>query len=233
MKSYLKFETALICDNDFSESNIKNVFECFSEKGFKKFIFLLDFDFDHKLPEDGIEKIKMLRKRISTLKPRAFQTEIFFNFTFSSDLSDNPYLSKMNGSKNDLLFLSMPPFYNDEEINSTLNNLLYKQKLLPVFTSFERNIKTCDDEYLNKFVFKSTAGIFALDFKYLINDAPNVHAVLEKAIADGIHIVPCFSMPLFYYADYEHSLSDFQGNCDSQFCIKLSRHIHSSFLLFK
>lgn len=232
MKSFLKFETAIICDNDFSESNIKNIFECFSEKGFKKFIFLLDFDFDNKLPKDGVEKIKNIRKRIFSLKPRALRAEIFFNFTFSTELADNPYLLKMNNKRN-LLFLTLPPFYDNEEINAVLNNLLYKQKFTPVFTSFDRNIKTCSNEYLQNFVFKPTAGIFAMDFRYLASNFYCANKSILKAVQEKIHIVPCFSLPLFYYADYEASLNDFQKYNSNEFCIELSRLIHISFNLFK
>ena len=206
MIDIFKIRTAIICNNDFSKETLNKTFEFFISRGFDKFIFLYEFDFDLRSPAEANLRIKDISDKINLLKPKGISVKVAYKFVFSDVLKENLYLSDMISKKDRLIFLQLPMFYNDIKVNEILNYLLYKEKLQPIFVDFDRNIITCDDEFLNSNIFKSTAGIFAFDFNFLMSDSDNALKWVDRALKNNIYIFPCFSADLFNYAGYDKVL---------------------------
>ena len=232
MIDYLNFDVAIICSNDFSEVKLRETFDFFVPLGIKNFIFLYDFDFDLKIPSDEIKKIKLIRDRISFIKPKGISVKCYFNFVFSSELNDNLYIRSMT-SKVKPLFVQLPAFYQDYAISATLNNLLYKQKKLPIFTGFEKSLVTSPTQYINELVFKATAGVFALDFNFLTSTSDISQKLIYKAMRNNIPLVICFSNDLSDYAGFEKVLYNYKIKNSEAFLNDLSNHLKSSFSLLK
>ena len=237
MLDYLKLDTAIICNNDFSEANLKNTFDFFTRNGFNNFIFLYDFDFDVNYPSTAIRNMKIIRDRLKALKPidKHITAKARFNFIMTEDLLNNQYVDQMNSAKRcKQIFLHIPAFYNSECVSPILHQLLYRKKLTPVFTSFDKNIATCDEVYLDKFVFKSTAGIFAFDFNYFFSNTDSVNNIIRKSIIQNISLTVCFSGELSDYAGISKVLYNFKSKNSKDYCIDLFRHLYkSSNLLLK
>ena len=233
MLDNLKIDTAIICNNDFSEPNLKETVDLFSVNGFTKFIFLYDFDFDIHNPIFAMRNLKTLNKRLVSIDvPKGISVKVAFNFVLTDDLRNNRYLQQMiacQGSKQ--IFLRMPAFYESDSISSVLNHLLYKLKLTPVFTDFNKNIVSCSSEYLDDFVFKSTAGVFAFDFNYLFSNSSAVHGLMIKAIIQNISVAVSFSSNIGAYAAMEKIFSDFKTKESRDYCVDLFRHLYRSSIL--
>ena len=235
MLEYLKIDTAIICNNDFDETNLKETIELFSANGFAKFIFLYDFDFDIHNPIIAMRNLKALNKRIGSISvPKGISVKTAFNFVLTEDLKNNRYLNRMIKSQvSKQIFLRMPTFYESDSISSILNHLLYKLKLTPVFTDFNKNIVSCSSEYLDGYVFKSTAGVFAMDFNYLFSNSSAVHNLMIKAIIQNISVAVSFSGSLGSYAAMDKIFFDFKAKESNDYCVDLFRHLYKSSTLLK
>ena len=232
---YLKIDTAIVCNNDFSEENLKETIELFSKNGFSKFIFLCDFDFDIHNPIVAMRNLRALNKMLKLIQlPKHISVRSGFNFVLTEDLLDNRYLNKMIAcQRSKQIFLRMPLFYESESINPILNHLLYKLKLTTVFTDFNKNLISCSRNYLDTYVLKPTAGIFALDFNYLFSSSPDVHNLIIKSIIQNISLAVSFSGELGYYTAMEKILNDFKSKESSDYCIDFFRHLYKSSILLK
>ena len=236
MLDYLKLDTAIICNNDFSEDNLKNTFEFFLQNGFSNFIFLYDFDFDIHYPSTAIRSMKTLRNRLKIFKQtdKHINVKLRYNFIVTAELLNNPYVDRMNSIKRcKQIFLQMPAFFESDCINPILHQLLYRRKQMPVFTSFDKNIVTCSKNSLENCVFKSTAGIFSLDFNYLFSNTEEVNKIIQKAIIQNIPLAVCFSGELSDYAGLSKVLYNFKSKNSKDFCIDFFRHIYKSSNLLK
>jgi len=230
MRGFLDIDTAVICNNDFSEDNLRNTFDIFVERGFKKFIFLFDFDFDYKVPSQSIQTIKDIRYRLNMLRPKGVHAECYFKFIFSEAIKDNLYIDKMLPKNSRTIFLDIMPFCEDDSIGGTLNYLLYKQKKLPIFICFEHTLLTSSAEFVHS-VFKSNAGVFAFDFDFLTSDSSLAHEVILKSIIQKIPMMFCFSRDLTYYSGFLKVLYNFKSKNSENFILDFSEHLHRSFEL--
>ncbi len=201
-----KIKTAIICNNDFSVETLNKTFEFFISRGFINFIFLYEFDFDLRSPAEANRRIKDISEKINLIKPNGISVKVTYKFIFSDSLKENSYLADMISKKDRHIFLQLPVFYNDIKANEILNYLLYKEKLQPIFVDFDRNIITCDDEFLNTNIFKSTAGVFAFEFNFLMSDSEYALKWIDRALKKDIRIFPCFSADMFNYAGFDEVL---------------------------
>lgn len=194
--SYLDFDTLLICNNCFDEESVKFTLDFFKDVGIRKFIFTYEFDCTVKPMSFAIQKFKTLKPYLQLLAPRGVRIYTAFDVIMSDGIVFDPSFKRFTMGHSNRVFIDLP-FYNYENwLESDMNHLLYKNKLKPAFTSFERIGDIYEPAMLDRFMTIKNA-IFCMDVNYLtsIQATSNV----KKLILQGATIFPCVSNDPFNY----------------------------------
>ncbi len=194
--AYLDFDTLLICNNYFDKESVKFTLDFFKEVGIRKFIFTYEFDRNVKPMPFAIQKLKTLKPYLKSLAPRGVRIYTAFNVVLSNGIVFDRSFNRLSMGHSDRVFVDLP-FYNyNDWLESDMNHLLYKNKLKPAFTSFERNFNIYENAMIDRFIGIKNA-IFCMDINYLTS----IHTTddLKKLILCGTNILPCISNHPFDY----------------------------------
>lgn len=200
--AYLDFDTLLIDNQEFEDVDLIHTFRFFSDLGIKHFIFSYEVDCDRTTVPLALSKLKRFHKRLQHCKVRGSQIHSTLCLFLTERLVTHDMLKRLTFEESNCLFLSLPLFVGDEWIASDLNFLLYKQKMCPVFTSFERNLQTNSAALLNCISHISSA-VYAIDAMFLTSDEGFAFAM--DLIRKGCRILPCVSKHLSEYAGIQKS----------------------------
>lgn len=192
--AYLDFDTLLVCNNYFDEESVKHTLTFFNDLGIRKFIFTYDYD---RIPMSfAVSKFRTIKPYIKSCAPRGSQIYTSFNVLMSEGLVFEPSFKRLSLGHSDRIFINCPLFNYDGWLESDMNRLLYKNKLKPDFTSFERNLLICDRQMINRFLSIKNA-VFGIDLNYLTAIKNTLDT--EKIISRKINIMPCISSHIFNY----------------------------------
>jgi hypothetical protein len=200
--AYLDFDTILIDNQCFEETDLVDTFSFFSKLGVKHFIFTYEMDFDRVTISRSVQKAKQLNRRIQSLLPRGCRAYTVVRPLLIQGLAFHPELWRLCLSGTNFLFLSLPLFVGDNWVPSDLNFLLYKQKINPVFTSFERNLFTNSKDLLGRISHISTA-VYAMDAMFLTS--ADGFSVAQGMLQGQVRLLPCLSKHLSEYAGIQKS----------------------------
>ena len=97
----------------------------------------------------------------------AFNTHLSEGVTFNDDIN-RVYCNKQIKA----IFTALPLFTDQQyqPIALDINNLLYKKKAFPIFTSFEKIIESSSLNFCSKFINNSKIGI-SVDLNYLLKSS--------------------------------------------------------------
>ena len=229
--AYLDFDTILIDNQLFDETILLATFQFFSELGIRHFIFTYELDCDRMTIPAALSKLKHVQSRLKRCKTRGSRFYLALRPILTEGLVTHKQFKRLAfGQSSDCLFLSLPLFVGDEWVASDLNYLLYKQKLNPVFTSFERNLQTNSKELVNSISHISSA-VYALDAMLLTSNEG--FAIAQDLIKNGCRILPCVSKHLSEYAGIQKSYAHLMDHVPSVDYFNLCKCFHytKSFIL--
>ena len=186
----LDFDSLVICNNDNSLESIKLTIDHFKALGIKKYIVTLPVDIEADSMYDIQLKYKNLKASLASIKPRGCTLKVVYNTYIAPGVSYNPILSKLSFAKTNRLFVQTPLFLNDSWFSPQINHFLYKQKLLPVFTCFERTLVSSDKDFSSK-LYKIQKGACCVDINYMTS-FEGITRVKEMMRA-GAMILPAIS----------------------------------------
>ena len=194
--AYLDFDTLVICNNDFSEDFLLSCFDFFHELGIRNFIFTYDFDVANRPVSTGLETLRTLKPYLQTLKPRGVRIYTAMNVILSKDVAYNKDLARLTIPHTDRLFINLPLFDEHPWLESDLAHLVYRKKLSPMFTSFERNAITYDDTTIERFS-RLPGTVFCVDANYMFS--LRSQAKLTLLLKAGARILPSISNKMSDY----------------------------------
>ena len=199
MLTSLGFDTLIIHLDKF-HSDIGQTFDFFYDLGIKNFLFI--FDYDPLCDSISLKKSKMnkFKELYAKSASRKIKIKCAFNLHISEGASFNSSLSSIYCNKQArTVFLTLPLFTdcNYQPIALDINNLLYKIKAYPIFTSFEKTIESSNLNFCSKFINNSQIGI-SIDLNYLLN--PQKENVFKELLKSNTAIFPSITQNLSNYA---------------------------------
>ena len=138
----LDFDYLLVSMRPFSKDAVRSTVDLFYERGIRKFVFLMDFDFNLISAPRILDRIKQIKSELNSIRPYAASFILAPNLTMCEDMLLNPDIARLRVAHSRFLFLQLPCFIDESWIQADLNHLLFKQNIGPIFTSFEANLKT-------------------------------------------------------------------------------------------
>ncbi len=203
--AYLDFDTLVICNNDFSESFLASCFDFFGELGIKNFIFTYDFDVANRPISGGLQTLRTLKPYLHTFQPRGTRVFTAINVILSKDIAYNEDLTRLTISNTERLFVNLPIFDGQSWLEPDLTHLVYRKKLRPLFTSFERNAITYDNPMIERFS-RLPNAVFCIDANYMFS--LRSQAKLTLLLKSGARILPCISNKMSDYVAVLQGYSD-------------------------
>ena len=190
----LDFTSLVISNDDYSLNSLRENVEFFHDIGIKKFIVTYSYNPSSDSNRTLYNGIRAIKENISTIRPRGAKIKLAVNVYLSSGASYNPMLKKLSFENSDKIFVQLPLFVDNAWLPQELNFLLYKQKLTPVFTSFEKNLISCDYEFASQ-LYKIQKSVFCLDLNYItsvnadgrVRQAMGRNTVILPSITDYVH----------------------------------------------
>lgn len=226
MPLLLGFDALVINNHQYSDNDLRSLFELFAPVGIRKFIFLCEFDLSRDSFMITADKISRFEARLKELSPRGVHSVVRYELQFDTGATDNASLKKLFASRTKRsIFVSLPMFPNpdDNQFATDLNKLLYRMKGFPIFSSVQNLIETSPSEFSQKLL--STPAGFSFDINYLFRTD---HKDLTEALISGnTHILPMISNRLPNYVGIEKQIEYF---CESfgkkqyyQLCSQINR----------
>ena len=223
--AYLDFDTLLICNNYFDKESVKYRLEFFKSVGIRKFIFTYEFDRYAYPTSFAIQKFRTLKPYLKSLAPRGVRIYTAFNIVMTEGFVFDPSFNRFTFGHSNRVFVDLPFYDYEHWLESDMNRLLYKNKLNPAFTSFDRNFTVCDRDMLNRFLSIKNA-VFCLDINYMTSI--NVTNDLENFVLRKTNILPCISNHIFEYPGIIKSFNLLQNRMGKQNYTKLCKIFYNS-----
>ena len=211
MLTSLGFDTIVVNNREYDNENLCLLLDLFCKCGIKNFIFLSDFDLERNSFRLEHDKIIDFKNRISTVVPYTIHPKVFFNLYVTNGFSSNKDIKRCYSvKKNRFLFAQLPMFtdINFDLIAHDLNNLMYRQKSFPVFSSFDTILNTASDDFCKKLINNKNIG-FCFDINYIF-DPKNVE-LFSSVLNSKAFILPMISHNISNYAGILKSAEFFMG----------------------
>ena len=199
MLSSLGFDTIIVHADKIS-SNIEHAYNIFYEIGIKKVLLLFNYD-------PLCDSITLIKSRANEFKSlcskyayRRIKIKCALNLHITEGSVFNDSINRIYCNKSfKTIFVSLPLFTETryQPIALDINNLLYKKKAFPVFTSFEKIIETSSLDFCSKFINNSRMGL-TVDLNYLLN--PQKDKLFNLFLTSNSLIIPTISQNMANYA---------------------------------
>ena len=227
--STLGFNNLIIANNDFSESNIEKTFSFILRHGFRRIIFLYDFDvYSDRLPRH-LEDISNLSSHIKKYKPYGVSATIESNVIFTRDTAYYDKLSMLSNRKTKHLFIGMLPFDGETWYDRSMGHLINHRRLTPVFTSFERALLS-NTESFSSYLISTQPAAFSIDINSFIS--PAMLPYIKRLIAANRLIIPTISGVIEDYVALSENLQYFRQMIGEVNYTKLFLNVTKSNKLF-
>jgi hypothetical protein len=186
----LDFDSLVICNDDHNLESLKLTMDHFRELGIRNFIITMPVDLVNDPWASIKNNYKSFKDSITTIKPRGCTVSVVHNTYIVPGAAFNPILHKLTFAKTNRLFIQIPLFLDDSWFSPEINYFLYKQKLLPIFTRFERTLISSNKEFSTK-LYKIQKGAYCVDINYMtsIDGIPHI----KEGMRAGAIILPAIS----------------------------------------
>lgn len=158
----LDFNSLVICNDFYSNDELKEALSFFQSIGIRKFIVLKNIDPALDSTFSINNQMKNLNAKIKANKPRGALVRSCANIYLSPKVMQHPILKDLTLGDTDIVFIQPPLFVTDSWLQPDLNYLLYKQKLKPSFSCFERTYMSCKQN-VTQGLLKIKSASFCLD----------------------------------------------------------------------
>lgn len=222
----LGFDTLIINSRPYDDESIDRLVEIFSPLDVRRFVFLHDFD-PHVDPLAlSVDSARSFQSRVSARLPRGIHAKAFFTLKFTKDTVITPEILRLCISRGgNSLFVSLPMFpdTSDNDFAVSLNRLIYRSKMRPVFSSFESVRDTSQRSFSDKLLAINSCK-FALDINYLLR--PDNHDLASFIIHNNVQILPCISHDPSCYAGIQNAAQHYVDTYGKQEYYKLCSQIN-------
>ncbi len=221
----LDFNSLVICNEDGSYKSLSDTLLYFSELGIKNFIVTQSFDLNVSSQSKIISDCKMIKETIAAARPRGVRVHFVPTIFLSPKLLKNPFIKRLKIRNSNTVFIQAPFFVNDHWIHSDLNYLLYRQKLRPVFTRFEKNLISCTPKFATS-LFKTQKAAYCIDLNFFVSQKYEFR--LHQAVTFESPIIPCVSNNLCMYGDMYNRFAAMRECIGDLAYFKICKHINTS-----
>ena len=225
----LDFDTLVICNQSYDIKLLKKTTQYFKELGIKNFIVTHNINLASYSLSYIDSTFKEAKAFLKSATPSNCKLCVTPNVPVLEGYMHNTILKrltfKFSRTKTNRIFLEAPTDIDDWWLMQDLNYLIYKQRLVPVFVSVERNLKSYKIQYFNKFLSTRTA-VFCIDINTLISKSFTV--ILQKCVRKNIPIVPCISPKPHLYKDIIERFAKLREMLGDEQYLKLCKHFNDS-----
>jgi len=183
----LGFSNVIISNDDFKPDDLELTVQRLTDVGFKRLFFAKGHDVT-SLPLCAHKKVlKETSALLKNIKHSGASLHLISNILMTTESIYEDQISKLSPKNSQYIFVDYPAFDGKLWIDSSLNYLLYKQKKMPVFMSFEKNIATYDKDFLSH-ILSTRLAVFMIDLNSFAN--PNAIPYLKRLIKKDVVIIP-------------------------------------------
>lgn len=225
MKS-LGFDTLIINTRPYTERSVDMLMDIFYPLDLRHFIFLHEFDpLIDSLPS-ALDSAKLFQERVNAGLPRGARAKALMSLKFSNETVITPELHRLCVSRKvNSLFVSLPMFPDpsDNDFAASLNRILYRSGIDPIFNSFESICQTAPKQFCNKLLAINSCA-FVFDINYLFR--PDTRELSEQLAYHGTQILPCVSHDPSSYVGIAKDAELFTSRNGKQLYYKLCSQIN-------
>lgn len=204
---FLGFNTIIIANDDYSEDAISETINRLKSYGFKNIIFALTQDVTLSTISEHLHKKNLILNRVKSIKPYGIFIDTLSSAFMSEAAVYEKQISRLQIRKTNYLPIELPVFTGQDWIDQSLNALLYKIKVKPLFMSFEKNIATYEETFIRHLI-NTRLSAFMIDINAFEN--PRTITFIKDIINSGRIIIPGMSNSLIHYANIEGKIKFFK-----------------------
>lgn len=219
--SFLPFDYLVVSNPSLGFEAFKDTLSFFSDRGIRKFIFLLDFDRTLYTVAQIKDRQKKLNEHLQSIRPHGTLTDSFLNLILSDGIVYDPSIASLSSKMAPFLFVKAPVLCDASWVDSDLNYLLYKMKRQPILTSFEGNILTNSQTRIDQMI-HSKAYRFCLDLNYLTS--PDADPRMMQIISREISVFPSITHSLSNYVGIEKAFAQYKERLGEYTYARLCRN---------
>jgi hypothetical protein len=187
------FNTLVIANFEDIPYKIQRTLDKFNKAGITRFVILFPVNIRTTSYSKILSDLRNFRNTVLPYRPRGAKLIVYPSVYVEKGTLENPILKKLTIDGN-RVFLRLPDYVDSWWLPSDINYLLYKQKLRPIFVSFEENLLNCAYEFGDK-LYKTQYSQFCIDINYLTTFRVKQRTRVDKAIKRGAPMIPCISKP--------------------------------------
>ncbi len=190
--SVLDFGSIVVCNNDFTEQTLCRTIDYLASCGIRRIIFTYDYNCYTSNITSHIDKLRELNKRVKKCKKRGVTVKVISSVASTQTAIYDYSLSRlsMKLKTRDYIFLDLPLFADKAKLDSNLNYLIHRQQLFPVFTSFEKNIITGNNN-ISEHILKTPGAVFLFDVNFI--SRPGLIETVKRCIQSDTPMLLCLS----------------------------------------
>ena len=222
---FLPFDYLVISNPPTDVESLKDILSFFSERGIRKFIFLLDFDRTRYTLSQIKDRQKLLDESLRRIRPRGSSVDTFLNLILSDGIVYDSSISNLSMNTAPFLFVKAPVLCDEAWVDADLNYLLYKMNRFPILSSFDENILTNSPTRIDQ-ILRSKAYRLTLDLNYITSLDSDIR--MMQIISREIPIFPAITHHLSNYVGLEHALEQYKARLGDQTYVRLCRKFWSS-----
>ncbi len=205
----LGFSNVIISNDDFLSSNVELTVSRLTDVGFRRLFFAVSHDVTSSPLCSHKNKLTQTSAIIKETRSPECSQFLITNILMTDESIYEKQISKLSPRNSQYIFVDFPAFDGKTWIDSTLNYLLYKQKKMPVFMSFEKNIATYEHDFLLHLLSTRLAS-FMIDLNAFAN--PNAIPYIKKLIKKDAVIIPGVSGNIGNYSGLGEKMDIFRSH---------------------
>lgn len=222
----LSFDTLVIDCRPYTEERLFEIYEIFVPLGIKRFLFVFDLDLesDNRLLRKEAEQAH--KRKLAALCRRGVHSDIVYRLSLRDAVCANPEIKKfLCGKRSRSLFIEMPILSNtfDNSFATSLNTLLYRRDLTPVFTHADAVCRTYPKDFCKKLLkIRSAAFAFELSSLFSFNNAELIALLRDSRT----NIIPSLTRDISEYVAVERLFEEFCQRSGKELSFSISSQIN-------
>ncbi len=222
--SFLDFNSLIICNDDYDVKSLTDTVKYFRDYGIKNFVITYSVYPERFSQSEIINSCKSAKIKLLNAAPRNTHLRIYPNVHISNGTLRNPFINRLKIRATNMIFAELPMFCTDT-LNADINYLLFKQKLFPIFISFETNLVSSSKNFVNT-LYKSPNAAFALDLEFMVKS--DYEHFVHMLITSKSTIIPCISRNLKCYSDIILQFEFFRQRLGDHAYFKFCKQVDTS-----
>ena len=219
--SFLAFDYLIVSNPHLDSESLKDTFSFFTERGIRKFIFLLNFDRTIHTLSQIKDRQKNFNELLRSVRPHGTVADSFLNLILSDGIVYDPSIASLSPKTAPFLFVKAPVLCDEAWVDCDLNYLLYKRNRQPILTSFEGNILTNSQMRIDQMI-RSKAYRVSLDLNYITS--PDADVRILQMISWEISVFPSITHSLSNYVGIEKAFEQYKKRLGEHTYTRLCRN---------